>query len=181
MTVSPSPIDLVTLNALKGWLNTSTQAYPGTEDDLLARLITAASRFTMSYLQRDIRPQTYTEFYNGTDQDQLFLRNRPIISVTSVTFNGNCVVQPSTPSPVGYGWLNDDTSLYMAMVNGVPGGCFPRGYQNIQVVYRAGLQTTNEIAVPEGGGSFKVSGLTPPWNSDAGVTYANGTALTKVA
>lgn len=177
MAATPAPTDLVTLKALKGWLNTSGQAYPGTSDELLARLITAASRFVASYLQRNIQPKQYADVYNGTGQDQLFLRNRPVISVSSVVIGGTVTVPPSTPAPLGYGFVSDDTSVYM--VGGA--GCFPRGYQNVAVTYRAGLQTTNPITVPATGGAFSVSGLTPPWNSDVGVAYTNGTALVRVA
>jgi hypothetical protein len=52
-------------------------------------------------------------------------------------------------------------------------------YQDVQIVYQAGYQVTNELQTVSGGA---VTVIAPygAWASDAGITYASGTALTKV-
>ena len=44
--------DLTTLSDVKAWLQTGQNPFPATDDALLMRLITAASRFTENWLGR---------------------------------------------------------------------------------------------------------------------------------
>ena len=72
---------LTTLTNLKTWLGTPN----ATDDALLTRLISAASAFIESWLNRTISIQTYNEKYDGTGQDTLMLSNYPIVSLSSIS------------------------------------------------------------------------------------------------
>jgi len=70
-------VDLVTLAQVKEYLGVS-----GSDDDaLLTRLITSESQRINTYCDRHFRNKTYVEFYNGTGQRRLRLRNFPVTSV----------------------------------------------------------------------------------------------------
>ena len=175
--------DLFTLQNLKDWLNTSNVAFPATSDTVLARLVTTASLFATSYLQRQLQPTTYSEVRNGLDRRRMFLLNRPIISVTTLTVNTTVI---SARTQVGgSGYVFDENSLYLDGAGGFGVGygfsSFPNGIQNVYITYRAGLQTSDVAAIPNPIAPLSVTSLSRPWNSDQGVTYANGTALTLVA
>jgi len=179
-------VDLFTLQNVKDWLNSSgTQPFPaGTNADALyARVVTAVSQFATSYLQRQIQPATYTEVRNGDNTRSMMLLNRPVLSVTSLTIGTTSI--PARSQPGAYGYVTDGASVF------IDGGCwgsisgygygyghFPRGIQNIQIVYRAGYQWSDVVTVAT---PLSVTGLARPWNSDQGVAYANGTALVKVS
>lgn len=166
--------DLTTLENVKGWLNTGSSAFPGTDDRLLARMITSASRWVENYLSRKIVPANYVEKYNGTGTNQICLRNSPIVSVSALQMDG-LTITPSNPAPTGNGYLHDDTTLAMVCF------AFTRGFQNVTVSYVAGFQATETIVVPASGGPYKVTGLSRVWNSDRGVSYLVGnTPLTLV-
>lgn len=175
--------DLTTLAAVKTWLNTSGQPYPPGDDANLSALITRASRFIQAYLSRAIPPADYVETRNGTGTGSLFLRNRPVLSVSALTVYTTAIQQATSPDAVGY--LFDDSRVYL------PGTIFPAGVQNIKVAYTAGFQATAQIVVPDNGTPLSVAGLsgtsavdgTPAgsWNSDRGVVLADGTVLAKAA
>jgi hypothetical protein len=57
--------DLTTLADVRAWLQTGPQPYPSTDDALLARLITAASRFVASWLNRPIVAGDWQETRDG--------------------------------------------------------------------------------------------------------------------
>ena len=121
-------------------------AVVGVTDALLSRLITACSKFIESWLNRTIASVAYTETHNGNGGQTLILNNYPVTQVASVTVDG-IVIPPRPPLGAGSsgvytfngspgGWINDDQSVMIA------GGCFPRGFQNVTVVYAAGYVFT---------------------------------------
>lgn len=77
--------DLTTIGVLKLWLGESTDK----SDQVLGRIISAASQFVESYCQRSFWSATYTEYHDGTDSDTLTLRQWPIISVTGIYEGGS--------------------------------------------------------------------------------------------
>ncbi len=174
--------DLTNIANVKAWLNTSTQAYPTSDDALLARLITSASSFVRSWLSSPVVPARYTETRNGTGTSRLFLRNRPVVSVSSLTVCGESV-PASSPSPTGYGYLYDDTTVYLVC------SLFPYAPQVVTAVYSAGYQAQASPAIAASVlvsslvGSWQTQGVMAavgPWNSDVGVTL-NGAAMTLVS
>jgi hypothetical protein len=57
--------DLMTLADVKAWLQTGQSAFPATDDALLTRLITAASQFIQTWLNRQIASQDWIEIRDG--------------------------------------------------------------------------------------------------------------------
>lgn len=125
--------DLTTLANVKAYL--SPPLTTSTDDALLSRLITAASQFIQSWLNRAIATASYTDTRNGTGGMRLFLRNRPVTAIASVTIDG-VAIPASSPPPLGAGYLFDDSSVYLI------GRAFTKGLQNVVVQYSAGYATT---------------------------------------
>jgi uncharacterized phiE125 gp8 family phage protein len=125
--------DLTTLANVKAYL--SPPLVTTADDALLSRLITAASQFIQSWLNRTIASASYSETRNGSGSARLFLRNRPVTAVASVTVDG-VAIAASSPAPTGDGYLFDESSLYLV------GHCFMRGTQNVTVQYTAGYAAT---------------------------------------
>jgi hypothetical protein len=120
--------DLTTLQTVKEWLgldpsNTS-------DDDLLSRLITAASGFMTRYCNRPFVSQACTEARDGTGSARMLFANYPVSAVASVTVNGQSIPPGSS---VAAGFYFTDTVL---VLNGYR---FRRGYANVQVSYTAGF------------------------------------------
>ena len=61
----PSFGDLTTLADVKAWLQTGQSAFPATDDALLTRLITAASQYIQTWLNRQIALQDWIEVRDG--------------------------------------------------------------------------------------------------------------------
>ena len=189
--------DLVSLAAVKAWCGATS----GTDDALLAALISQISRAIYNYINRSfILPMTVTESYDGNGRDQLLLRNWPVGSVSSVLINGQPVPQAPTiisGQALQPGWrleASDDQppgamqQLFLTSGSGYGGGGygglyrFIKGRQNIVVTYRAGYEIVGESwTVPAT--PFQITPLAPygNWAVDTGVSYANGTALTAVS
>jgi hypothetical protein len=125
--------DLTTLANVKAYL--SPPLVTTADDALLSRLVTAASQFIQSWLNRTIATATYSETRNGAGGTRLFLRNRPVTAIASLTIDG-VAIAPSSQPPTGDGYLFDDSSLYLI------GHCFTRGAQNVSVHYTAGFAAT---------------------------------------
>ena len=108
------------------------------DDNLLAELITAASRFIQAtYLGRFIAVQDYTETLNGIGgKTRIGVKNTPIISVSSVVINGKSV--PPSPGLRKSGFLWSDREI------GLLGYSFYRGFQNISLTYSAGY-----VSIPQ--------------------------------
>jgi hypothetical protein len=99
-----------------------------------------------------VSPQVFTENYNGNGSAQMFLRQRPIQSVASLTINGNSIPQSTSLNMQGWRIADDGKSLYLISGGGGANnffntvtwgawGCgltFTKGIQNIQITYTAG-------------------------------------------
>lgn len=145
ITPAANAIDLVLLSDVKAWLKI---AQSNTDDDgLLQICITGFSRYVLNRTGRtSFGIETYTEIIDGNGAQQLFLRNYPITSVTSVTIGSY-----SAPQSTGLtipGWYIDghQKSIVMRSLGGsfqmVPYSISPQffyqGRGNIQVIYTAG-------------------------------------------
>jgi hypothetical protein len=185
--------DLAQLADVKAWLAGSSGI--GAADDAL---ITDVSGAICAYLARPwLIPRTTTERYDGSGKRRLYLRNFPVISIGQVVIN-NVAVPPAAAPVAGGSW--PPTGYLVDLWDGAPPGriqaldlfgdwslgqvynAFHHGRQNVLVTYTAGYQVTGEAASVPASSPYTVTPLAPhgPWASDAGVTYANGTALTKV-
>lgn len=125
--------DLTTIADVKAYL--SPPLTTTSDDTLLQSLVTAASQFIQSWLNRTIAEASYADTRNGTGGTQLFLRNRPVTAVSSLTIDG-VAIAPSNPPPLGAGYLFDDGSIYLV------GRIFAKGAQNVRIAYTAGFAAT---------------------------------------
>lgn len=170
---------LVALQDVKDWLGgTPGTAFPSGSDPVLVRIIGSISNFVTAYLNGPVAPATFSEVYNGTGRKVLWLRQQPVLSVRSLSVDSTTFA--ARVGPTGSGYVFDSTSVSMHE------SCFWHGLQNVQVTYDAGYQTTDPVIVEANtdnppAGSVKASDLSRPWNSDRGLAYANGSALTLVS
>lgn len=173
MKIQPSPMDLTTLDACKSWAGITGSA----QDANVQACLTAASIYFLRMTGRGPRnwqnatqnpfnqPVPYVETYDGISGQKLFLRNAPIVSVSSLIIGGYTV--PQSTGPAATGWAIDDQGRAIVMRgggaspqtfqyvgrfgNGVTAGAgvgnwrpFGGGPQQIQVSYTAGF-TTNPV------------------------------------
>lgn len=130
--------DLTTLSDVKAWLQTGQSAFPSTDDGLLTRLISAASQYIQTWLNRQIAQADYLEVRDGTGGQRLQFACFPVSAVLSLTINGLAIppAPPLLPSTgVTSGYMFSGTQL------AVRGYYFARGAQNVVVTYTAGYQT----------------------------------------
>jgi uncharacterized phiE125 gp8 family phage protein len=128
--------DLTTLDDVKTWLRTGQNAFPDTDDALLARLITAASQFVQSWLGRQIAPSDWQEVRDGSGGDRLAFAHVPVSAVLSLSIDGLAI--PAAPSDgsfaAGYVFTASELALR--------GYVFTRRAQNVIVTYTAGYAAT---------------------------------------
>lgn len=122
--------DLTTLANAKAWLSVSS----ATDDALLSRLISAASDYIQTWLNRDIAMATYTSIRDGNSGLRLMANNYPVSAVTSVIID-----QQTIPASIagGAGYVFDSTSIML-----IGGYKFTRGFQNVTIQYVAGYAIT---------------------------------------
>lgn len=133
-----APNDLVSLSDAQSWLGVTSD-----DNGIIARLISAVSTSIQNYISYDINVTEYTETHNGIGSHRQMLRNRPIVSVTTVTIIvGGAgfmnipprVLVPGASGQAGYTF--DDRCIYLDAPYR-----FERGLQNIKIIYDAGYQT----------------------------------------
>lgn len=135
--MSASSVDLTTIAALRAYMGATAFPDNPANNAVGQALITAYSRYAMTYCSRDFRLQSYDETYNGVAGQGLSLRQGPIRSVQQLT-NGACVVQASA-SFTQWGYvISGDFMLYLR------GLYFVRGPQSVNVQYTAGYFTPGQ-------------------------------------
>lgn len=134
--------DLTTAASVKTYLDISASTW----DTLLATLVTSCSVWIENYCggKRFKNPGTdVTELHDG-DPDSLgnkvvFLKNYPIISVTSISYATGSLGSPT--------WnVYDSANYYVknAATGEVWFDSLPAGRQNIRVIYQGGYETIPE-------------------------------------
>jgi hypothetical protein len=99
--------DLTTLGDVKSWLQTGQNAFPTTDDALLTRLITAASQFIQTWLNRQITSQDWIETRDslgnvlGPNDVRYQFAAFPVTAVSRVIVDG--IVVPAIPTPAQSG------------------------------------------------------------------------------
>jgi hypothetical protein len=181
--------DLAALADVKTWLAGSS-GIGSSDDALIARLITDVSGAITAYLGRpSLTPRSLTERLDGNGKMRLFLPQYPVLQVASLVIDNVAVaaaVPPAAGAPHARGYLLEPW-------DGLPPGrpqaldlfemAYRKGRQNVVAAYSAGYAVESETAsVPATPGPYNVTAAAPfgPWASDAGVTYASGTALAAV-
>lgn len=128
--------DLTTLATLKAYspgLDPQQAGADTTFDALLERLITAVSDQFKAEAGMNPAQTTYTETRDGHGGSAMTTRNAHVISVTSVTVDGQAV--PARPSVSGDGWTLDGDRVSLS------GSRFTEGVANVVLVYVAGYAT----------------------------------------
>jgi hypothetical protein len=128
--------DLTTLADVKAWLQTGQDSFPGTDDVLLARLITAASQFIQIWLNRQIASADWRELRDGNGGQRLAFANFPVSAVLSLSIDGLAI--PASPPDGGFGagYVFSPTELALR------GYVFTRRAQNVVVTYTSGYPVT---------------------------------------
>ena len=80
--------DLITLTDVKAWLKIGQSDFPITDDALLTRLVSAASQYIQSWLNRQIASADYFEVRDGTGGETLQFACFPVTEVAAVTIDG---------------------------------------------------------------------------------------------
>jgi hypothetical protein len=124
--------DLTTLANVKSWL--SPPLTTTSDDALLTRLVTAASQFIQTWLNRQIASASYAETRDGNGGRMLVFANAPVTAVASLTIDGIAV--GAAPNPFAPGYVFSTSTLYLQ------GFRFIRGFQNIVLSYTAGFAAT---------------------------------------
>lgn len=133
--------DLTTLEDVKAWLQTGQTAFPDTDDLLLQRLITAASRFVQTWLNRPIASADWQEVRDGTGGRRLIFANFPVTAVLSVSINGLAIPASAPDGGSDAGYVFTPTELAL---RGYVFTCRP---QNVVITYTAGyLEPPPDIA-----------------------------------
>jgi hypothetical protein len=134
--------DLCALPEVKEYLfrgggNNVTQA----DDNLLQRLITAASEWIRNETSRKFAPGNYTEVRCGDGGRILFFRNTPVSAVVSLYIDGNAQnARNSNVTAYGEnGYTFSENRIVMT------GNVFTRGIDNVQVTYTV----ANNAAFPD--------------------------------
>jgi hypothetical protein len=123
--------DLTTLADVKAWLQTGQSPFPPSDDALLSRLVTAASRYIQTWLNRPIAQADYLEVRDGTGGRRMQLAVFPVSAVLSLTIDGGAIPPSPTSSAAGYSFSATELALR--------GYTFTRGAQNVAVSYTAGF------------------------------------------
>ena len=146
--------DLTTLADVKAWLQIGQSAFPATDDALLTRLITAASQFIQTWLNRQITSQDWIETRDriGNALGPYDVRYQfaafPVTAVSLVVVDGLTIppIPASPPGPPGMavvstfatqaGYLFTPTQLV------IRGYTVPRKAGCVTLQYTAGYATT---------------------------------------
>lgn len=116
--------DLATVKAVSDLGTTSVAT-----DGILGQLITALSAYVPAVLERGILADNYAEIYEGNGGQSLLLRQRPIISISSIAWEGLTLTQTGSFSSSGI-WTDGRNAR-------LTGYTFPRGVP-VQIIYQAG-------------------------------------------
>lgn len=139
--------DLVELDDVKSWLG--IESTNNDDDGILQLLISSFSRYVLNRTgqQSFTTVNAYTEIYDGNNGTRLFLRNYPIVSVSSLLVGATTV--PQSLGLTLSGWYIDPSLKSLALRRNSYGhqtptsiiwsGMFQRGQGNIQVSYTAGF------------------------------------------
>ncbi len=174
-------IDLTTVQRVKDWLDSPSMKTA--EQAVVQQVITAASAYWLqacgfstggSSLFTEVLD--FDELYDGPGGDRLFLRNRPVQSVTALTINSVAIAASAAPNSRGY---VIDSARKSVSLRGIT---FRQGIQNVHAEYAAGyapLAITARTSIPVTPGPYTVQ-ITDPWLEDSGVTFfSSGDPLTK--
>lgn len=171
--------DLTRLATVREWLAPGTGTVGTGGDALLERLITSASRFVLNHIGRDsLAIAEYDEWLDSGGQNFILLRQWPVLSVTSIAFDGLSITDTATGNPPASGYLLESPAPSGGQQRlSIYPHKFPRGRSSVRVVYTAGYRTSETLTVPAT--PYKLS-TSLCWLDNVSVTR-DGTLMTEVA
>jgi hypothetical protein len=123
---------LATLSQLKQFIGNVPDP---TDDELLTRLLDASAELIERSCSRVFGATIFSETRDGNGLDFMVFSNRPVVSVGSLTINGQTV--PQSANYASGGWV-----LASAWKIALRGSYrFHEGIQNVSVIYTAGYAT----------------------------------------
>jgi hypothetical protein len=143
--------DLTTLSDVKLWLQTGANAFPDTDDSLLARLITAASQFIQTWLNRPLLSADWQEVRDGLSgafgpyESRFAFGVQPCTAVLLVVVDGLTIppVPVTPPAPPGQAAVSTYSSpagyLFSPTTLVIRGYAVPRKAQCVLMQYTAGF------------------------------------------
>lgn len=138
--------DLTTLPHAKAWLAIFDN---DAADVLLRRLITAASGFVLSYLERDTFDVVEREErYDGGGSGFMLLREAPVVEITALELDGVGTLTAYSNTGRGFRLADPEPGLgrqRLSLVNAT----FPIGTDNVRVAYTTGQVATETVVLPE--------------------------------
>jgi len=135
--------DLVTLEQYKLYLSRSFHnASKENENDIYLSniLLPGASKAIRSYFDNDFQSISRTETFSiEQPTSKIFPQYKPIASITSLTISDTLI--PST----SYSLLKEQSAVVLSSDTNISGlitslNCFPRGYNNVVLVYVGGYE-----------------------------------------
>lgn len=142
MTINLRANALVTLDMAKNYLKIPLATI--TSDDDIKLFINAASDFLVRECQRNFITQAYTEVRSGRKNNIMLLNQWPVLTITSLKIDDSSQFTDPTTVIAATDYTIADEGNSIAMINQV----FPSGYNNVQVVYSAGLGTVGGDDLP---------------------------------
>ena len=132
-TVSPSAIDLTTLQAVKDWAEVKGAG----DDAIIQAAITGFSKYVQVRTGRDALAsiQGFVDVYDGNGSQRMLLRNYPITELTSVMVDGATADIAASYGIAGVAIIEKAQGIGFVFGSS---GRFGSGFGNIQVAYSAG-------------------------------------------
>lgn len=131
-------INLDSVPATSALLVANEQTLTGFNGEYVDSIINTSSQFIENYCNRKFISQTFTEYYDGNDENKLLLDNFPVTTFTSLAlwdFQTQTVLQTYT--------VNSDYEVYISEGIIYKPGVFNHGHKNYKVVYVAGYAIAN--------------------------------------
>jgi hypothetical protein len=141
----PAAIDLCLIADLKTYLGKDGQPISGSDDTMLAALITSASKFLINEMNRDTllsASRVLTFSGRGSGHRKFVFRVIPVISVQSVVVGAVTIPQATNPlTDAGWYLVKDAYDVQFLALRNYE---FTRGDENCQVTCTTGYTTVPE-------------------------------------
>lgn len=131
---------LCSLPIVRAWLGVAD----GSDDARIVRVADAISERVESYCNRLFVTRTVTDGYDGTGSPAMFLRDYPVVAMTSLSVKDSPVASP-TPLTEGVDYDVDKRTGRVQLRT----RRFPRGFQNVAAVYTAGWGAQDAPELPQ--------------------------------
>ena len=129
---------MITLTELKTYLNITDNS----KDTFLQSCIDSSVNEIEDYLNRKLSPDTYVEYLDGNNKSMIYLRNKPINSITSI----ECFDEYDTYEDLFTGSDTASNSVQIItddnLIKLLKGYFFYNGCKNFKITYTAGYSTT---------------------------------------